>query len=177
VSVQGLVGITGTFPTLVADPPWQYGNTKTRNAADKHYPTMTVGELCELPVGVHAAESAHLYLWTTAPFLREAFEVMDAWGFTYKTNLVWVKPQIGMGNYFRVSHEHVLFGVRGTAPMLTPAKSTRSWFQADRREHSTKPDAFLDLVERCSPSPGLELFARRQRMSAAFEWTYWGNGE
>lgn len=168
----GLPGLTGQFCTIVADPPWQYGNTSTRNAAEKHYPTMPIEELCDLPVEAHAAESAHLYLWATAPLLREAFDVMAAWGFTYKTNLVWVKPQIGMGNYFRVSHEHVLFGIRGSAPTLR--NDVLSWFQADRAKHSAKPDAFLDIVESSSPGPGLEMFARRRRMTA-FDWSYWGN--
>lgn len=174
---EGLHGLAGTFQTIVADPPWQYGNKSTRNAADKHYPTMTIEELCDLSVEAHAAPDAHLYLWTTAPFLREAFTVMEAWGFTYKTNLVWVKPQMGMGNYFRVSHEHVLFGIRGRG--RTKSKSQMSWFEADRSRHSAKPDSFVDIVERCSASPGLEMFARRDgrtpRMDTAFRWSFWGN--
>lgn len=174
---EGLPGMAGSFRTIVADPPWRYGNTSTRNAADKHYPTMSVDELCELPVEAHAAAESHLYLWATAPLLREAFTVMEAWGFTYKTNLVWVKPQMGMGNYFRVSHEHVLFGIRGKAP--TTSKSQMSWFLADRTGHSAKPDSFIDIVERCSPGPGLEMFARRDgrtpRMDTDFAWSYWGN--
>lgn len=168
----GLPGVDGQFRTIVADPPWRYGNTSTRNAARKHYPTMSVEELCDLGVEAHAADDCHLYLWATAPLLRDAFDVMEAWGFTYKTNLVWVKPQIGMGNYFRVSHEHVLFGTRGSAP--TRRNDVSSWFEANRKEHSTKPDVFLDIVETCSHGPGLELFARRHRMTG-FGWSYWGN--
>jgi N6-adenosine-specific RNA methylase IME4 len=169
----GLPGLTGTFSTIVADPPWQYDNRGTRNAAAKHYPTLSIEDLCDLDVANHAADDAHLYLWTTTTFLRQAFDVMDAWGFTYKTNIVWVKPQMGLGNYFRVSHEHVLFGVRGSAP-IPPANRVKSWFEANRGQHSAKPDSFLDIVETCSPSPGLEMFARRRRMTV-FEWSYWGN--
>jgi len=102
----------GQYATIVADPPWRYGNTSTRGAAEDHYQTMTIDELCELDIArERAAGQAHLYLWTTAGHLPEAFRVMEAWDFTYKTYLVWVKPQMGMGNYFRVSTELVLFGV------------------------------------------------------------------
>lgn len=166
---EGLPGLAGTFTTIVADPPWQYDNRGTRNAAAKHYPTMTVGELCELPVAAHADDDAHLYLWTTNAFLRESFDVLEAWGFTYKAHLVWVKPQMGMGNYFRISHEHVLFGVRGK--LATQTKNTLSWFSADRGRHSAKPESFYDLVESSSPGPYMEMFARTRRMG----WSVWGN--
>ncbi len=102
--------------------------------------------------------------------LRDAFELLDAWDYTYKTNLVWVKPQIGMGNYFRVSHEHVLFGVRGDAGR-TQDRTLRSWFEAPREQHSRKPLSFYDLVERASPGPYLDVFARDRR----FGWDVWGN--
>ena len=116
----------------MADPPWRYGNTSTRAAAQDHYDTLCIAQLCGdelLPDGTNlvkdvvrpkVADRAHLYLWTTAGHLPEAFGVMEAWGFTYKTYLVWVKPQMGMGNYFRVSTELVLFGVRGDM-------RTRTW--------------------------------------------------
>ena len=165
----GLPGLRGEqFTTIVSDPPWQYDNRSTRNAAAKHYETLTVEDLCDLPVEANATEDAHLYLWTTNAFLRDAFAVMEAWGFTYKAHLVWVKPQMGMGNYFRISHEHVLFGVRGKLP--TQTKNTMSWFQADRTRHSAKPEAFLDLVENSSPGPYLDMFSRARR----FGWTSWG---
>lgn len=159
----------GTYRTIAADPPWQYANRSTRGAAEDHYPTMTIDELCELPVEEWAADEAHLYLWTTNGFLREAFTVMDAWGFTYKTCLTWVKPQIGMGNYFRSSTEHVLFGVRGGIRTLDG--NQRNWFEAKRGRHSAKPGAFFELVELCSPEPRLEMFARARRLG----WDSWGN--
>ena len=157
----------GAFRTIVADPPWQYGNKATRGAAEDHYSTMTVENICELEV--NAADDAHLYLWTTNGFLNESFDVVKAWGFTYKTCLTWVKPQIGLGNYFRSSTEHILFGVRGKLPIED--RTLRNWFEAPRGKHSAKPDSFYDLVEKASPGPYLEMFARRRR----FGWESWGD--
>lgn len=161
----------GLFATIVADPPWQYDNKATRGAAEDHYPTMSVDELVALPVKDWAGDEAHLYLWTTNGFLRESFDVLEAWGFTYKTTLVWVKPQIGMGNYFRSSSEYVLFGVKGG--LRTKDSNQRNWFEAPRGKHSAKPGLFFDLVERASFPPYLEMFARQRRLSP--EWDYWGN--
>lgn len=162
----------GVYRTICADPPWQYDNKATRGAAEDHYPTMTVEELCKLPVADWADIQAHLYLWTTNGFLRDAFDVLAAWGFEYKTTLVWVKPQIGMGNYFRSSTEYVLFGVRGGLRTLNC--NQRNWFEAKRGRHSKKPGLFFDLVEKASPGPYLEMFARDRRLSEA-SWDYWGN--
>lgn len=163
----------GQYGAIVIDPPWRYGNSATRGAAEDHYPTMTLDELAELPstcAPLQESENSHLYLWTTAGMLRDAFTLLATWGYTYKTNLVWVKPQIGMGNYFRVSHEHVLFGVRGDAGR-TRDRTLRSWFEAPREKHSRKPLSFYDLVERASPGPYLDIFARDRR----FGWDVWGN--
>jgi N6-adenosine-specific RNA methylase IME4 len=172
----------GQFATIVADPPWRYGNTSTRGAAEDHYPTMSIDELCDLDIArERAADRAHLYLWTTAGHLPEAFRVMEAWDFTYKTYLVWVKPQMGMGNYFRVSTELVLFGVKGA--MRTRDMATMNYFEARRGKHSAKPQEFYDLAEKCSPGPYLELFARcwkdRQLVCSCSRcrrgWEVWGN--
>lgn len=159
----------GPFRVVVADPPWQYDDTATRGAVEHHYASMTVAAICELPVRDLADEAAHLYLWTTNSHLPEAFRVMEAWGFEYKTLLTWVKPQIGMGHYFRGCTEHVLFGVRGVLGTLR--SDARNWFEAPRAEHSTKPEEFYRLVETCSPGPYLELFARRARP----HWRTWGD--
>lgn len=159
----------GVYRTIAADPPWQYGNTATRAAAQGHYPTMSLDELCALPVEGWAADEAHLYLWTTNGFLREAFDVLDAWGFTYKTTLTWVKPQLGIGNYFRSSTEHILFGIRGG--LKTIDSNQFNWFQAKRGRHSQKPQRFFELVETCSPGPFLEMFSRARRLG----WDAWGN--
>lgn len=174
--------VDGTFSTIVADPPWQYGNTSTRGAAEDHYPTMTIEELCALDVArERAAEQSHLYLWATAGHLPEAFRVMESWGFEYKTYLVWAKPQMGMGNYFRVSTELVLFGIRGG--LRTRTRDTMNYFTVGRGKHSSKPEQFYDLVERNSPGPYLELFARCVADTALLcrcnqchrGWTTWGN--
>lgn len=149
----------GKVSTIVADPPWRYGNTSTRGAAENHYTTMSIEELCALDVAPSkAAEASHLYLWATAGHLPEAFKVMEAWGFTYKTYLVWVKPQMGMGNYFRVSTELVLFGIRGD--LRTNSKSLMNWFEAKRGKHSAKPERFYSMVMESSPGPYLEMFSR-----------------
>lgn len=186
----------GKCVTLVADPPWRYGNTATRASAEGHYDgTLTIPQLCGdelLPDGVNlikdvvqpkAADRAHLYLWATAGHLPEAFGVMAAWGFTYKTYLVWVKPQMGMGNYFRVSTELVLFGVKGA--MRTQDMGTVNWFKVKRGRHSAKPQKFYDLVAKSSPGPYLELFARCDAVNqlegtcqcsrCRLGWEVWGN--
>jgi N6-adenosine-specific RNA methylase IME4 len=174
----------GQFATIVADPPWRYGNTSTRGAAEDHYPTMSIEELCGLDIAAErAAEQAHLYLWTTAGHLPDAFRVVEAWGFEYKTYLVWVKPQMGMGNYFRVSTELVLFGVKGG--MRTRDMATLNYFQARRGKHSAKPQKFYDLVAKASPGPYLEMFARCdaanqlpglcQCARCRLGWEVWGN--
>lgn len=173
----------GKFSTFVADPPWRYGNTSTRGAAENHYDTMSIEELCDLDVvRERAADQAHLYLWTTAGHLPDAFAVMAAWGFEYKTYLVWVKPQMGMGNYFRVSTELVLFGVKGG--MRTQHRGIKNYFEARRAKHSAKPQAFHDIVEQASPGPYLELFSRCtademlhgcQCSKCRLGWSVWGN--
>lgn len=175
--------IEGKFSTFVADPPWQYGNTSTRGAAENHYGTMTIDELCAMDVvPTHANDQSHLYMWTTAGHLPEAFKVMEAWGFDYKTYLVWVKPQMGMGNYFRVCTELVLFGTKGG--MRTQARDVRNHFEAPRGKHSAKPAMFHDLVERASPGPYLELFSRCKAATmlhgctcskCRLGWTVFGN--
>jgi N6-adenosine-specific RNA methylase IME4 len=171
--------LEGKYHTLVADPPWQYDNTAARGAAENHYGTMTIAELCELDVAKHAADNAHLYMWTTSAHLPHAFDVMAAWGFEYKTYLVWVKPQIGMGNYFRTCTELVLFGVRGS--MRTQARDVRNWFEAPRSKHSAKPPEFHDIVMRASAEPYLELFTRCrnddgcQCSKCRYGWATWGN--
>lgn len=159
--------IPSEFPCIVIDPPWRYDNKSTRGAAEDHYPTMSYDDLfaVELP----STSNAHLYLWVTNSFFEDGFALMRAWGFTYKTCLTWCKPQIGMGNYFRATTEHVLFGVRGTLGTLR--KDIPTHFIADRTKHSAKPESFYDIVEKSSPGPRLEMFARRRRMG----WHVWGN--
>jgi N6-adenosine-specific RNA methylase IME4 len=159
------------FGTVYADPPWQYSNTAARGAAENHYRTMTLREICSEPVSSLLTENAHLHLWTTNAFLRESFQVIRAWGFKYKSCLVWVKPQLGMGNYWRVSHEFLLFGVRGSLPFQD--KTIRSWQLAQRTVHSRKPFLFRHLIEQVSPGPYLELYGREEHPNTG--WTIYGN--
>jgi N6-adenosine-specific RNA methylase IME4 len=169
------------YRTIVADPPWAYARSTglggARAAAD-NYPVMSNDEIAALPVRDLADDSAHLYLWVTNPRLyREASDgvgpdgIMAAWGFRFVTVLTWHKLGApGMGWYFRGDTEHVLFGVRGSAP-IRPEVRESNHFAAHRQEHSRKPDRFYELVERVSPGPYLELFARRRR----YGWDVWGN--
>ncbi len=169
-----------SYGTVVADPPWEYQQSRivttsktpgTRPEATAQYPTMTDEQIAALPVASVCAPDAHLYLWTTNPRIRDAFAIVDAWGFTYRTLLTWEKEgTLGMGYYFRGQTEHVLFATRGRAP-IPPAKRRRNIFRAPKTGHSVKPDAFMDMVEDISPGPYLELFARRQRLG----WDTWGN--
>ena len=159
-----------TFGTLYADPPWQYGNQSTRAATGNHYETLTPAQVCELPVGELAAPDAHLHLWTTNGFLREAFDVMEAWGFEYRSCFVWCKTQMGIGNYWRVSHELLLLGIRGDAKRFL-VRDLKSWQEMRRGRHSEKPDKVREMIERASPGPRLELFSR----IAVKGWTVFGD--
>jgi N6-adenosine-specific RNA methylase IME4 len=164
------------YRTIVADPPWAYdraGGLGNGRAAADQYPTMTPDAIRDLPVESYADGDAHLYLWVTNLKLDEAgaFDIVRAWGFRYVTMLTWHKLGApGMGWYFRGDTEHVLFGIRGSLP-IPPAIRESNHFAASRTGHSAKPDRFYELVERVSPGPYLELFARRRR----YGWDVWGN--
>ncbi|MDG2380819.1 MAG: MT-A70 family methyltransferase [Pirellulaceae bacterium] len=159
------------FKTILADPPWRYENTASRAAAENHYSTMTVEEICNEPVSELVGDNAHLHLWTTNAFLESAFRVMRAWGFEFKSCMVWVKPTIGMGNYWRVSHEFCLLGIRGKLPF--GRNDIPSWLEAPRTIHSRKPFAFRQLIEQVSPGPYLELYGRVEQPNTG--WTVYGN--
>lgn len=168
--LSALAGSGKTFGTIYADPPWVYDNQGTRAATGNHYSGLTVSELCELPVGELAAPDAHLHLWTTNAFLFECPKLFDAWGFEFRSSFVWVKPQMGIGNYWRNSHEFMLTAIRGNAKRFND-KSLMSWLQCDRGKHSAKPERVRQYIERASAGPYLELFGR----SPAQNWTVWGN--
>jgi len=159
-------------PTIVLDPPWDWGDEGDCDQfgrARPTYATMSLEEILALPVGDLAQPNAHIYLWITNRSLPKGSALLEAWGFRYITALTWCKPSFGMGNYFRGQTEHVLFGVRGSLPLLR--KDVGTWFAAPRPgEHSSKPDAFYELVERCSPGPWLEMFQRKPRPG----WAGWG---
>lgn len=171
VIVTDLATLAGKqFGTIYADPPWQYGNQSTRAATGKHYETMTLVQLCAMPIHELAANDAHLHLWTTNAFLPGAFELIDAWGFEYRSCFVWCKPQMGIGNYWRVSHEFLLLGVRGDAKQFGNHEQM-SWRQLDRTKHSRKPEEVREMIELVSFGPYLELFGRRP----VDGWTVFGN--
>ena len=174
--------IQGQFATILADPPWQFQN-RTGKVAPEHrrllrYPTMELQEILDLPVADFAAARSHLYLWCPNALLMEGLRVMKAWGFTYKSNIVWFKIRKdggpdgrGVGFYFRNVTELVLFGVRGSMRTLKPGRTQVNTLATRKREHSRKPDEIYDIIEACSPGPYLELFARFCRDG----WTQWGN--
>lgn len=169
--LSALVAAGFRYGTVYADPPWQYGNQGTRAATGRHYGGMTVDEIAALPIADLVATDAHLHLWTTNGFLFDCKRIIEAWGFQYKSCFVWVKPSMGIGNYWRVSHEFMLFGVRGTAPFRD--RSLMSWAELPRGDHSAKPEKIRKMIERASPGPRLELFGRH---SHAPGWTIWGDG-
>jgi N6-adenosine-specific RNA methylase IME4 len=168
--IDDLKDIAGrTFGTIYADPPWKYGNQGTRAATSNHYDTMTVDEIAAMPIADLAAEKSHLHLWTTNAFLFDAKQIIEDWGFTYKSCFLWVKPQMGIGNYWRISHEFMLLGVRGS--LTFQSKSEKSWMELPREGHSVKPHPVRECIERASPGPYLELFGRKPVAG----WTVYGN--
>ena len=194
----------GPFATVVADPPWDYsrklsgGGTSgyspvhhsrggTRGAAN-HYVTLSLGDLSQLPVRDVVAAQAHLYLWTTGAFIVEAHQLAEAWGFSPKGVIPWIKVKknaarhieqadgdlhaavrMGMGLYLRWASEYVVFGVRGKLPALR--HDVNGVVFAERQAHSQKPEELYRLIESVSPEPRLELFARTHRPG----YVVWGN--
>jgi len=169
--------------TVLADPPWQFQNRSGKIAPEhrrlRRYETLATEEICGLPVSDITAESAHLYLWVPNALLPDGLAVMKAWGFTYKSNIIWHKVRRdggsdgrGVGFYFRNVTELLLFGVRGkNVRTLSPARRQVNLMASRKREHSRKPDEQYDLIESCSPGPFLELFARGARPN----WFVWGD--
>jgi N6-adenosine-specific RNA methylase IME4 len=171
------------FSTVLADPPWQFTN-KTGKVAPEHrrltrYATLSLDDIVALPVAQVTREKAHLYLWCPNALLPEGLAVMRAWGFTYKSNIVWHKVRKdggpdgrGVGFYFRNVTELILFGVKGkNARTLAPGRRQVNYLATRKREHSRKPDEQYKIIEACSPGPFLELFARGVREG----WVTWGN--
>ncbi len=157
------------FGTIYADPPWCYSNQSTRGSTSRHYDSMTIDELSSMPIGDLAAEKCHLHLWTTNAFLFECPKLFNAWGFEFKSSLVWIKTQMGIGNYWRNSHEILLLAIRGKQTAIS--KSEMSWLLCPRGGHSSKPDEVRHRIERLSPGPRLELFGRAK----VDGWTVFGN--
>lgn len=180
--LSGFVEADQRFGAILIDPPWRFKNL-TGKVGPEHrrlfrYPTMGFEEIAALPIEKVAAEKAHLYLWSPNALLPEALSIMRAWGFDYKTNIVWYKVRKdggpdgrGVGFYFRNVTELLLFGIRGGVRTLKPGRTQVNIVISRKHEHSRKPTEIYDLIERCSPRPFLELFAR-QRVPG---WVQWGD--
>ncbi len=171
------------FSTVLADPPWQFQN-RTGKMAPEHkrlsrYPTLSLQQIKDIPVKQALNDTAHLYLWVPNALLAEGLAVMESWGFTYKTNLIWYKirkdggpDRRGVGFYFRNVTEVILFGVKGkNARTLSPGRTQENIIVQRKREHSRKPDEQYEIIESCSNGPFLEMFARGNRKG----WYSWGN--
>jgi N6-adenosine-specific RNA methylase IME4 len=162
------------FPIIYADPPWRYEHPpmSENRAIENHYPTMDLDAICALQVADLATPDALLFVWVPPPILEQCFSVIRAWGFDYRTGLVWVKDRIGMGNYVRNRHEHLLVARRGQPPLPATDARPPSVFEAARSSHSRKPESAYELIERMYPElPRIELFARNPREG----WSAWGN--
>ena len=182
LAADDLRGVEGApFSTILADPPWRFSN-RTGKVAPEHrrlsrYDTMTTAEIRALPVPEIVTDKAHLYLWVPNALIAEGLLVMESWGFTYKSNIVWAKRRKdggpdgrGVGFYFRNVTELILFGVRGSMRTLSPGRRQVNMIETRKREHSRKPDEQYEVIEDCSPGPYLELFARYPRPG----WVSWG---
>lgn len=172
----------GKFGTILADPPWKFQN-RTGKVAPEHkrlyrYHTMTNEEIIEMPIREMALPKSHLYLWVPNALIHLGLQVMESWGFEYKTMLIWYKirkdggpDRRGVGFYFRNVTEIILFGTRGQLRTLPPGRSQENIISSQKRGHSIKPDELYSIIESCSPAPFLELFARRKQPN----WTAWGD--
>ena len=184
-AADDLLGKAGKikFKTVLADPPWQFQN-RTGKMAPEHkrlarYSTMNLRDICDLPVEAIVADTAHLYLWVPNAMLPDGLKVMENWGFTYKSNIIWYKirkdggpDRRGVGFYFRNVTEVLLFGVRGkNARTQKQGRTQENIISTQKREHSRKPDEQYQLIEGCSEGPRLEMFARGPRIG----WTVWGD--
>lgn len=180
--MKSLGEIKERFGTVLIDPPWRFLNSTGKIAPEhkrlRRYQTMSFAEIAALPINDFTLPQSHLYLWCPNALLPEALNTMKAWGFTYKTNVVWYKIRKdggpdgrGVGFYFRNVTELVLFGVKGKLRTLAPGRSQVNLISTRKQEHSRKPDEIYDVIERCSPGPYLELFARKRTPG----WKQWGD--
>lgn len=179
----GLEDQSPKFGTILADPPWRFQNRTGKIAPENgklsRYNTMSLAEICSLPVAKIADDPSHLYLWVPNALLPDGLTVMNAWGFRYVSNIIWEKVRKdggpdgrGVGFYFRNVTEVLLFGVRGkNARTLDPGRSQVNVIRSRKREHSRKPDEQYEIIESCSWGPRIELFSRGCRPG----WKTWGN--
>lgn len=159
---------TGGFRTILVDPPWP------AQSGERHYRTMSMDQIQDLPVESLAARNSHLWLWTTNALLPRAYEVAEVWGFTVRSPLTWVKFRLGVSGRYQLRNatEQLLFCTRGDAPL--GSRSQPTWFNAPVAEHSRKPAEQFAIIERVSSGPYLELFARR-RPESNRPWAVWGD--
>ena len=156
------------YKTVLVDPPWDI-QQKGGRGADKKYPLMSLEEIRKMPISDLTEKNAHCWLWVTNNALRFGYEILETWGFAPKSILTWAKPRLGLGQYLRNSTEHMILGVKGKAPVQFKGQSTFLW--APAQSHSHKPEEQYAIIERVSPGPYLELFARRPQHG----WDVWGN--
>jgi N6-adenosine-specific RNA methylase IME4 len=163
--------VPSKFRTILADPPWQTDQRGARGAS-QHYSLMSLEQIKAMPIRDLAEENAHLWLWVTNGTLRDGYDVAEAWGFTVRAPITWIKFRLGLGNYLRHATEHLLFATRGKAPVNFRSQPT--WVNAPVQGHSHKPEEQFAIIERVSDGPYLELFARRRPPSNR-AWFVWGN--
>jgi len=159
------------FDVVYADPPWRYDFSKSKSRAiESHYGTLPLDDICNLKIS--AKKDSVLFLWATAPKIREALQVMESWGFEYKTNMVWVKEKIGMGYHARGRHELLFIGIKGKGKLNTAIEKYESVILQPRGVHSKKPEIVYTIIEASYPNCSyLELFARNTREG----WASWGD--
>lgn len=148
------------FHTILADPPWKYGKGWGWGAGE-YYNLMTIDEIIQLPVPSITAANAHLYLWSPNGLVPKAILTLEAWGFVYKTMITWVKSRSIFGYYFKGHTEQLLFGVKGSLPVNDRTLTTK--LEGQVRRHSQKPESTYKMIEKASPEPRIEMFAREQR--------------
>ena len=165
---MGKASVTKKYRTILADAPWDINQGGRRGAAH-HYNLMPLEDIKAMPVEDLCEENAHLYLWVPNGLLQEGLDVINAWGFTFRSPIYWIKPRLGLGNYIRNASETCLFATRGKAPVKFHAQP--NWLFAPQQEHSHKPEEQFAIIERLSDGPYLELFARRRQSG----WDAWGN--
>jgi len=182
INPESVANYAGRFSTILADPPWRFSN-RTGKMAPEHkrlhrYETMKIEEICALPISTIASEKSHLYLWCPNALIAWGLQTMKAWGFEYKTNIVWLKVRKdggpdgrGVGFYYRNVTELVLFGTRGHLRTGQAGRRMVNVIATMKQRHSQKPAELYDMIEHCSPAPFLELFARSPRKG----WVQWGD--
>jgi N6-adenosine-specific RNA methylase IME4 len=175
-TIKKVKPITGKYKIIYADPPWQYNDkqdTKKLGGAEKHYNTMSIDELCNMPIKDKTENDSVLFLWVTSPLLEDGFKIINAWGFSYKSSFVWDKVKHNMGHYNSVRHEFLLIATKGkcTPENVKLFDSVQSIEKT--KKHSEKPEEFRSIIDTLYPSGNrIELFSRKKYNDS---WEVWGN--